>query len=641
MYKHILLILLFIPLAQAETIHDEWHAYQDFFTIDDDYYEVTTELIKGSKSTVVSALIQKNQHKYILTAPTNIADNEYYITKETCKDEGYYSYCIKNISVQPEKGARADEYGNYRYGVQVAIYKDNVPTANINIVKEIESTTLAYNEEMKVTLRITNDGEEKATNIILNETIGPGLAIQRFEGFDLWVGNVLKANKILELHEEEELVYRYWVKATDYINTSFAATKIEYEDPLLATTSQNTSFSITWPFTASLTLNPTSMTLGQDSDLTFTLKNNEQKEMDMNVNIDLPFNLIAYPDKNFEYLPGKKLYFSKTLDPLESITLKADLDSPYTGSYPLTTTLTTTVNDQSFSWGQEDTLTVNHEKITPTLHLNKDKVQSLEYVTFTAYLENEDDTLAFLDINGVISSEFFEDEIHLDSIAAGKQSENVLFKKYRMPVVDRPTTYLIFFNGTFDTIGQETFTFSTQRELTVLPENQTLIHTVTLDKTQANTTDVVTVTVEAENLLDSIIIINAKDSFPQGIKKTFGDALADVTLQPLEKKQLYVYKVSAPETWEENDFSIISEIYSEDQLLSEIIKTVDILDPYVPSIASQEENTTTTNTSQTNQTTQDTQSTNQEQNNNVKIENESFFSRIITGVTDFFASLFS
>ncbi|MBD3209543.1 hypothetical protein GF367_03950 [Candidatus Woesearchaeota archaeon] len=649
MIRACLFILLFLlPTAVAEetTIHDDWHEYHDFFTIGDDYYEATTVHLVGDDEMLVKTLLKRNQASYIMTATASEHDDEYFLDQESCKAEGIYRFCLKNISYDPEKGARSDEGGAYHYGTRIKIYEEVPETALLELSRTVNDDTLSYDEETKARLLIMNKGTETATNIVLNETVGDGLTITRFDDFDRRVGDTLQASMAL-LYPDEQRVYDYWFKADDYQNTSTLDAKASYDDPDPAATTKSTTITIPWPYATTFSLSPATLKPNREATLRYTVQNKESVDAQAALTATLD-NGIQVNDAQGWERSRDKLLFTGTVPPGTKETFTATLTSPYTGTYAATIDLSLAVNDYHFSDRQKGSFTIKTDTITPTIVLSKSKMRSGEPITIGIYLHNEDNVLPFFNIDGWAGAAFFNETIAMDRLSPSAH-ENPVFKVYRPPAVQNQTTHTVEVSGTFTTQDGERNLFYTQESFTILPENQSIILGQTTSTDELARGEEVTVMIDAENIADSgSSYVEAVEDYDDDLEQTFGDTSGSTYLYGGESRQLYVYKLRVPYDYTKSNFTITSTLTAKGQPVTALTATITVTDPVeelAPLPPPQEDATPPANDSS------DTPPDADEDNNlpekevitdpDEAEERQGILSRVINGIADFFADFFS
>ncbi len=651
----LLLSLVASQTVSAEKIYDEWLPYHDFFTIGEDYYEVTNAWIYSGDDITAKTLIRKNDKSYILSASVERFDEdadddeEYYISSEDCVKEGLLSFCINNVSLSPDNGARADEFGTYHFGTRIIIYEETPDTALLTVDHDLSDSTIYFGDEKKVTVIITNEGSMKATDIVINETVGEGLVITRHDGFDARIGSRL-TRSISKLYPDDELVLRYWVKPDEYVNSTNLDTFISYNSPDNETAKDSHKVTIPWPLTASLSISPTNVKTGENSILSLKLTNDEDKDLEVVATVDIPRNLRVADKDKFSF-NGHQLIYSGVVPFDDSMTLSPEFYSSFTGSYKLPVLVNAFVNGKEISWLGEKTLTVKNDKVTPNIVSSKTKMRAGEPLTLGVYLRNEDDDVPFYSVAGTFSSDFFTESFSLERIIAG-DTQNPIFKTFHAPDVSEQTTFPLTVNGSFVTKSGERFTFSTQEDIIVLPENQSVVLTRSISKDVVNRTGEFAVTVSAENIADKgTYVITAFDEMDDDLDVIFGKTSADVALVGGEKRQLYVYKVRVPGTFSRDNLTVTSILNVRGSEVFRLRENVSVVGDIVVPVADGDSVSATSPDDSVHSVqdenvsgSADGSDADSEVNNNggsaFPETKKSGFSRLIEGIVSFFSGLF-
>ncbi|MFP4524101.1 MAG: hypothetical protein ACLFO2_02155 [Candidatus Woesearchaeota archaeon] len=560
MRLHLLLLalLLLTPIAFAaeEEVHDDWHAYHDFFNLDDDYYEAINDHRLGSDSVRVSTMIKQNQDSFIINGYADLEDDEsvYKLREPLCKATDDYRFCVVNISYDPDKAARSDEKGQYRHGTRISIYKRNPDHAKLEVEQALSEDTLHLHEESKVTIEVTNTGLVKAEDIRLNQTIGEGLAFKDHDDFQRRVGRRLEA-AIPVLYPDESESYQFKVTAEDYINQTTTTTSASYHDPDPATARATKKLDITWPFKAECKLSPDETKIGQPVTITCKITNHERVPAEATLRINPVADLEAGSLENLDE-QGQLLVRQQEVQPGETISSRAELSTRYTGDYDVKAHARMEVNGYNFTHDDEKSFSVKTDTITPKISLSKDKMRSGEPITMGLYLYNEDKQLPFVNVDGWFGAGFFNDTYNITTIDAGG-SDNPVFKTYRPPEVKNQTTHTVQAAGTFTTQAGEEKEFYTQKELIVIPENQSIILLHEADKDEVERGGNVTVTVTVENIADSgSSHVTVYEDYPKSLEKIFGNTEAETYLYGGEAKEMYVYQVRVPEYYPEDTLTL-------------------------------------------------------------------------------------
>lgn len=568
MKKYILLLLILLCVtisyaAEEKQIHVDWHPYHSFFTIDDDYYELTTEHLSREDEILITALIQRNQQAYILRAEAPF-DNEtdtYYIKKESCTKPGLYRFCLVNISLDPDKEARSDDEGNYRYGTYLRIKEEQPDLAEIEITRNTGDAALTKDQEASVSIILRNKGLKYGENLVYEEEIGEGLEIVSMREFTQQKGNKLIFEQPL-VSVDERINLNYRIRVTDYINKTTLKGSISYENPEVTTNTKDTALTIVWPYSWSCSLSQTKIPIEEEVTHSCTFKNKDpESDMALELAFSLPTGVIpVHMEKLTKDITGQYVQ-ELTLEPDEEEKIFFVTRVAYTGTYNFTTHINAIINDAIRKETLKKTLTVETNEIDPNLVISQDKIVEKKDFTYGLYLHNKDEDLPFFDVEGWVGAKgFFNDTFAFERIPAGADVE-AIFKTYLAPKVEQPTTYTVKVWGTFSTSNNEKKEFMQEEEVIVMPPNQTIMLTQEIKPSTAKLGDVVTVTVGAENVADvgqNKIILDA--AYPRGVEKIFGDIEAETYLYGGEKRELYVYKLQIPYDYPHSSFVVIASL---------------------------------------------------------------------------------
>ncbi|MBN1275379.1 hypothetical protein JXA12_03735 [Candidatus Woesearchaeota archaeon] len=661
-----LLALLLLPVALAEesVIHDEWHSYSDFFTVDNDYYEVANAHVIEGSVMMVRTLLKRNQASHIVTGEIERVGKQYYLSEELCETSGLLRFCVVNVSLDPEKGARADESGHYWYGTRIKIYEEEADAAVLELTRTIVGgTTLHYADEQKVTVTLKNTGTKSAEDVRFEEVVGECLAITRVDGLTR-IGRRLSAD-IPILYADRQETLSYWVRPDAYCNESWLNATATYDSPEPETLEDDQKVTIPWPYKASFTISDDEVGLGVRSDFTFTIENEEEADIDVAFSLIHPLNVIATDPSGLQEVTKNRLAYEESIRPGGKVTLTARLSSANAYVYDLIGLLKVTVKGVEFAETFTEELRVNadgktsYNDVEPNLLLNKETMRSGETLTIGVYLKNTDDKYRLYRVDGWVGSAFFNESFSIPSLSAS-ENVNVLFKTYYPPEVHLPTTYLVEVKGTYDTPEGFTYPFHEKSEVLILPENMSVVLTQQTDKKELLRGEELTVTIKAKNLADSgYNQVRVEDSYDPDLELTFGKDKGDVYLYGGEEVQVYVYKLRVPFGYYKGNFTVTSTLAAQGQPLlsfSEEVKVLDPLDPGTLPVEEEPVDDADTSASDADDTLaedddgtladDDQEDASTDDNDDgadasPAREKEGFFSHLINGIADFFARFFS
>ncbi len=636
-----------VVFASSSKVFDDWLPYHDFFTVGDDYFEVTNAWIYRGDSITAKTLLRRNNVSFILSAGVsqlNDSDSseEYFIPVQDCVKDGFFTYCLVNVSLDPGKGARSDEFGTYHFGTRIVIYEDKPDTALLELDHDVSSSKVYFGNEEKVSLVVSNVGSLKASNIVVNESVPLGFEIVRFDGFDSLVGRIL-VKSFSKLYPGDELVLRYWVKPVSYLNFSRINTSVSYDNPDPSLVTGSLKINVPWPLSVSFS---SSKSVKPGERVSFSLKvvNNDNVDSQFSASISLPSNVFVLDKGDFSFSNGV-LSYSGVVPANDFVVLSGVVSSYFTGSYDLSAFVDFFVNNNHFSWSGDSSFSVKNDKVTPNIVFSKSKVRSGEPVTIGLYLRNEDDDISYFSLSGVFHSDFFTIPFSFDKITPS-QTLNPVLRPFRVPEVSQQTVFPLVVNGSFISASGENFSFSTKESIIVLPENQSVILYHPLDRKVVNRSGVLTVSVSAENIADKgSVVVSAFDVLPPGSEVVFGKSSAEVSLLGGEKRQLYVYKLLIPSDFRLDSF-VLSHVLSINDLIINYSDNVSVVgDLIIPVVNSSlnvsVDSSSNSSTSPSNISSSVSSSASSSSNRDFfPEENDDFVVRIINAVVSFFAGLF-
>lgn len=637
----LLLLLLLLPAfafaATEKVIHNEWHTYHDFFTIGSDYYEVTNTHYVSSDNILTKTLLNYNQAGFILSADAPLVDDAYVVQKESCKRNGLYRYCILNVSLQPTEGARADESGQYHYGTRIKIYEEIPDEALLTVTHELDASSLHVGEKTKMTIRVYNKGLKTAMNINLNETVASGFLVTEQSGFDAQYGNKFFVSKP-SLAPGDEFIARVWVQVVNPAEGTTLASVVSYDAPAKKTASATSTISVPIPYVFSYKAAATSVKISVPATMTYTITNKDIIPANISVFFNLPNDM--YVTKSLGFSSVTDSSYDGVLLPNEEILFSKTLQTDFTGKSDYAIDVSFKIRDEVYTDHRAGSIAISSGKVTPSITTGTPVALSGKLFTYGLYAHNDDPTQTFYSINGWVGTDFFNNTFELKSISPGQDSK-LSFMTYTLPQVDQATVYTIKAQGSFLTHSGELSTFSTQKDITILPKNQTLVLLEKVDKTSLKRGETLTITVTAQNLASSgQQQISALSNYDSLLEKTFGDKSAEVYLYGGEKKELYVLKLKVPFDYYKDSFNISTVLNNAGLAHSSQVHTIKVTDPVAkPEGVVDEPDVSVTTTNSTGASTSNN-STSPYPVTTPSHKEAGFISKFLDSIGDFFASLF-
>ncbi|MEM4260430.1 MAG: hypothetical protein QXG00_04295 [Candidatus Woesearchaeota archaeon] len=611
----LLFILLFIILTfnscfiLAAVIHEAYHHSGDTFKIGENIYTV------------------KSNYPFFNVVRLDVNGEMFIIQQNDSYRTTFYQYefYITNLSWE-DPYLTIDEYGRMQPGLFIKItYLEPV----LSITRIAEKSNLGLNEITPITVKIKNTGSEIAQAVIFSETIPENVSLSGTNEVVNKINDKIYWNGVL--YPGKEKSFSYSVKQTKY-GSSVLKANVSYYYEGLQKVQPAPDITLTVPIPYEFTTNIISpIKINDISTFTSKLKNKEQgKTMKFMVEYKVsPEVKVLTTSNSLKQISPNTYQDSGYLEPENENNYEIRFTSSESGDYQIKSEGYCEVNNINFTLNNSKILFVINPTINSALFLNRQNIRSGETFIVRAELKNNDPKRSFVDLKFTLSSDFFSENIVLDSLNPGR--EYIIEKEFTTPELEELHTHTIILNGSYKTEGGETLKSETKKMLTTSPANQTVTLTQDIDHKILRPNENYTVEVKVRNEKDDpIISINTYDEFPSNIILLHGDTKKFIPgLVGKQEKTMYTYKAIIPGDFELNNFTITTRLnYTKAGIVySKNIQTtirVENLTLNIPKNTSQ-------NQSQINQTT----IINNEENS----KSTGFFINLVNDIKSFFKSI--
>ncbi|MBI5389562.1 hypothetical protein HZB01_04245 [Candidatus Woesearchaeota archaeon] len=500
----IILLLLFIPLAHAASIHDEWHA-------------------SGSTATIDGTIYKFRYYPQNSKLSLGINDANVILEDGGCWEDIITSYCFKE--------AREADDGSWEIKFTIESAETNI---QIERTASIENPTL--NQPVTITTVFTNTGGY-LVDVQYEETVP--------SPFRLMSGTGGKAVWAKRLPPDGKERFAYTITPVDYGSVTLTP-KISYSlggltVPLKA---DEIKLTVKDPYTLEKNFTPANPKVNQNTEFKVKITNPQSAVMPFSATFTFPKELQVTkvpPNVNREQGSYK---FSSQIKPSSSEEIIFSLKGSEEGEHFITITTEAEVSKKTVEKSWKESVWVGASKIIPKLELTPEEVQSNGNYNLILTLTNRD-TKTIEDISLSIRSDIFKQDVEGITLKAG-ETKQILKKNLIAPNLlnlNESQEFMFTVEGNYE--AAEPVSFSGKKSLSVIPQKRKVQITYTLDKEQYESGENMTITVAVKNLLPKTQAISAIAKLPKGIKKEGGTFDADFSLHALEQSTM-TYTISTP-----------------------------------------------------------------------------------------------
>ncbi|MBU2561139.1 MAG: DUF11 domain-containing protein [Nanoarchaeota archaeon] len=466
------------------------------------------------------------------------------VSVEDCEDIGDLKYCIDSAA----EGIN-EETGDPASTMQLRVLQSG---PDIDIDRSISDDEPNLNEEVVVTVTLTNVGNERATNVNYEDKFPSSVKVSStyynvITNGVSWAGSLnVGASQVLtyKLRFQEFITYESAGEASFIFNNKVNKVK-----------SSTTTFEVQKPYKISDSISAKSIDLGEE--ITYSLKmNNTDATQDLTINkvdITLPEgSVVSYRDMGLDAV-GNKVSYSGKISGAGSKELSFRFKSSKVTQGKLVADVDLRVGTKSFSEKFEHDVGFGVSEIVPEITFSPETVKGGGELEIEAKITNNgEDTVSdiSLDMTGDIVEPRGWRKLELEP---GKK--HYAFNKItNAPASDEEKTYFIKLSGSYARASGKTMKFEATKEVTVLPQEK-LVEMSPVFKVDGKE---VNVTLSIKNVAPyKISYVSLIDTFPKGFQAIAGSR--DIDIEELgigEERTAYSYVVKVPDDYKKDTFEI-------------------------------------------------------------------------------------
>jgi len=541
----LLIISLFILFllsfsASAKQLHADWYFSGDTFKVEDDVFLVT------------------HYDFYATSVILDVNDKTYVIYEGDCKDDGTRQYCIGDIYTELYNATEDDpikfEQGTAYAGIYILV---NERGPDLDVDRAFSTTSPELNEEVTVTVTITNDGSTGTDSFLYKDEYPSGVVILSSSSGTTKTSRGVSYDKNIPYGGERTIIYRF--KVTDYMDfTNKATYNYTYAGVRNGFETSSKTVKVEKPYELTTTLSKNTVEATEQVALSVKIENTVSEDITVNeLLITIP-SFLSLQTKPGELEKKNNRYtWTGVLADGEFKLLNLLLKPIKSGEYEIPVKVEITDSEEKeFSETKTSKFTAEISKLEPILTLSDESISEGSQFRIAFSVKNPNSNVIFNNINAKIKSEIFPDfDIELEELAPGKTRTLFVNDTLRAPFVDETKKYVIEASGSYDTNTYESFNFSQKKTLTVtlVSEAITIIPTI---KSEINAGDNLTVTVEIKNNNAEAVQVEVRDSNSENLVLFGGKSSNTIYFDAAGTKQAYTYNIRVPANYEKEELII-------------------------------------------------------------------------------------
>lgn len=612
-----LLFLLCIPTVIADQFYSNWAYPGDTFEQDGALYAIR----EGNSPYTIA--LQKNDITYVISYGE--CQISYDRLERYCYTESDYVDCERDEYICPESNTECCPYdvshvqydGGVQWGVFLTMEKI---TPELTLTRTVDNSQLKLGELARVKLSIENEGESAITSALLQEVIPSNFTYQIG---DLNFKNGL-ATKTLNINPGQTLVLFYTLKAENFGKSKITGNiSYQYKGDEQLVKPGDLTLNVPSPYEITTSLKKSTIDIRENTEYVYTIENNENEDLEFDVEITGLASIIEdYP--NDATREDDLFIISGRIDRDSKETFRFDVHSDLTGKFDIIANTTMQIGGEQFTHLEKQTLTVDIELPEPEIKTTPEVFSASEPVTINLYLNNREGTTSFSNVNARLDGPGVNKLFTFPTIQVG---DNPLIISLNLiaPVDNAEYT----FSGTYQSLSQEVFEFSLKKTVEVDDSNIRTKHiiTQTLNQTQVRINNSIKVNIKVKNYFPDYRTVSVRDIIPQGTQVNGGLVDKELSLTKDQERDAYTYTLFIPPDFTGTELPIKTEVV--DQLSGEIFTAqmnVSVIHPEPEPVI--------------NETVEPAP----EPGPQVEVQEEGkqgFFSKMWTGVKNFFGGIFS
>jgi uncharacterized repeat protein (TIGR01451 family) len=461
-----------------------------------------------------------------------------------CEELGEWKYCVDSAETNV-----VDETGDSASTVHLRVLEAG---PDVSIERSMTTDEPELNEEIEITVVLTNNGNERASNINLEDNFPSKVRISSMykntlKNGIIWVGS---------LNPGQSETIKYKVKFMGFVTfDSKAEASVLYKDKLLKSESDTTQIEVKKPYGIADSISARTVDVNEEIIYTLSLNNSDtSRALEVNsIEISVPNGaVISRRDKTLN-TDGNKLTFSGSIPPSGSETFSVRFKSGTPVKGKLVTTASINAGSETILEEFSYNIGLGVAAIFPEIKFTPSTVKGGMELEIDAKLTNTGEK-TISDISIDLASDLVGPKGWRSIELEPGNSHNAFTKIINAPASDEEKTYFLKLSGSYLTQSGKTMKFSSQETVTVLAQEKLVELTPEIRVEGSD----INITVKVKNVAPyKVAGISLIDTLPKGFKSTGGDRYIDIEEMSLgEELTAYSYLIKVPSAFRENSFEI-------------------------------------------------------------------------------------
>jgi uncharacterized repeat protein (TIGR01451 family) len=476
-----------------------------------------------------------------------------------CQEINGLKYCIDSAVEGFD-----DETGDPASTMELRVLQSG---PDITIDRDVTDESPGLNEEVEFTVTLTNNGNERASNIIYEDNFPSSVKVS--SAYYSAITNGISWTGSIEKGKSQTIKYK--IRLAEFKDfESVAQVSFLWNGKVNKVKSSSIDFSVSKPYRVSDSMSAKSVGLNEDIIYTLSL-NNTNAAGDIivdKIEVIFPKGVTSsYRDMEWEVGDGKLTYKGKvSANSGKSLSFRFKSLNPLQGK--IATKVMLRSNNEPFEEDFEHAFGIGISDVLPEITIKPSPVKGGGELEVEAKITNNGEST----VSG-ISLDMASDLVDIRGwrdleLEPGKK--HYAFNKIiNAPSIDEEKTFFLKLSGSYRSAAGKTMKFEAMEQVTVTPQDKVLELTpdIKIDGKDVN------VTLKVKNVAQyKLTYVSLIDTFPTGFRSSVGSR--DIDIEELnigEERTAYSYIVRIPDAYTKKSFDITHTVNALDKDESKIM----------------------------------------------------------------------
>jgi hypothetical protein len=526
----------FSASAEMTKLHNAWHEYIDVFTVDGKVFDIR---------------LGESENSLLRVKVDNVSG---FIAFKKCEQFDIYTVCYQNKSLDVAQTSISDS-GKTMPGLLINITKDDLST---DLTFTPSTGKFNINEDHQINITIKNKKSAWIDSFTYELAIPTNMTVSSLGDFKITAPGRIGLTGSMPSNSQKIVSFTVSASSTGTKKMNYTLSLSSND----ATKDTKGSFNLepVNPYTATISITPSTQTVLDDSKLVINIKNTGSSDLELT-----NLTIRGYGDLN--YFAGKDVVISGPdfYSIAQKEVLMPEYDKEYymiltptsTGKFNISITADLMYGGKKVVYSVNKTLISSASGFTPVLALSKDTVLSGSEFELYYEVSNTNVNSYFTNISVAITGAFISENLYLDKLSSS--DSKVLLRKFIIaPALDKDQIFKITATTNYMTQSGEKKQINSTKNIKVTSAGSFLSVEQKVSPAEVYVGQEVIVDVNVKNMKDELFEVVASDVLPNGVEKIGGTTYKNFTLKGLASESAYMYKLKVPIDSNLTEFNVTS-----------------------------------------------------------------------------------